>query len=95
VGVIGQRLLRYWLCGLLGGLIHELLVRRGILVLPRYDRGRRELSLGSLAAMFIGVAAAVLADGAPELALASAIAGPMVLENTVSILLGAKRRADD
>ena len=86
-GTFIDLLLEYWLCGLLGGLLYDLLRHKGIVRRPTYSRETGEIRLGTLANMVIGVGAAMLLDGKPQTAFAAAIAGPVVLENAVGLIV--------
>lgn len=80
------RLAEYWMCGVAGGLIHDLLAHKG-LKLWSYDRRSRVLRLGFIGSALLGVGAAVLADGSMVTAFAAAIAGPHVIEVLVARLM--------
>lgn len=84
--VLLDQFAKYWLCGLLGGLFYDLLRYKGVLKMPRYDRKTGQLRLGTVANMVIGVGAAVLADGKPQMAFSAAIAGPVMLESAANLI---------
>jgi hypothetical protein len=77
-----QRVADYWPYGVLGGLIQDLITGGGLTV-PKWDITCRRLRLGVFGSMFLGLAAATLVDGSIVTALASAIAGPYVIEEIV------------
>jgi len=79
---IMTRLGNYWLYGVLGGLIQDLL-SGGALALPSYDGKCGKIRMGMLGSAIIGIGAAVLVDGGFATAFSAAIAGPYVLENLV------------
>jgi hypothetical protein len=92
--VLWEHLRTYWLCGLAGGIVHDLMMNHGCLTLPHYNRERREMNLGTLGSAAIGIASAIFADNSPVVAFASSIVGATALREAVLRYLGysAKRR---
>jgi len=84
------RLAEYWMCGVAGGLIHDLLAHKG-LKLWSYEKVTRCLRLGFIGSAILGVAAAILADGTYVTAFAAAIAGPHIIEAAVARLVPASK----
>jgi hypothetical protein len=76
------RLQSYWIHGVIGGMLRELL-NGGGLKLPAWDAKCRTLKLGILGSILFGVAAAALVDGGIATALPAAIAGPFVVEKLI------------
>jgi len=92
--VILTHLRTYWLCGLAGGVVHDLLFNRGCLLLPSYDRATRRLGLGTLASCALGIAAAILADNSPIVAFSGAILGGAIINRIINPLLGRAGRVN-
>jgi len=74
-----EALKMYWLCGIAGGLAHDICSFGG-LGIGSYDRKARVLRLGFVGSAFIGVIVAALVDGSQLMAFAFAMAGPQGLE---------------
>lgn len=68
------------MCGAIGGLLHHLMERRGALVRPHYDHASKEIRLGFLAAIALGIGSAILVDHTHLTAVVAGLCFPYVLE---------------
>jgi len=81
----------YVMAGVAGGLVRSLLVRHNGILLPRLVRLKGHhtvLDLGFLGSVCLGVGASILVDHSWQVAMASAIAGPHLLEEIVARITG-------
>ena len=73
------RIETYWLCGIAGGLAHDILTFGGLSI-GSYDAKCRILRLGFIGSAFLGILTAALADGSHVTAFVAAMAAPQGLE---------------